>query len=188
MSNNFYVPNILPPETANRIMQMALNSLHAPIVVNTARWLVRNLCDENTHPYAAMLSEINVIWRFVSKKVRYTLDPVGVELVYSPEELLKRIYEFGGWAEDCDSQLLLSLALILALGRDARITIVSFEALRPDYFTHIFIEALLPPFPPLKLPPRWVVVDPSTRQKVDEMLKHIKHVHHVYPNTKGVYP
>lgn len=188
MSNNFYYPNILPPETAEKIMRMALLSVQSPIVVNTARWLVRNLIDDNQHAYASIVSEINVIYQFVQNHVRYTLDPVGVELVYSPEQLLQKIYEFGAWAEDCDSQLFLTLSLLLALGRSCRISIVSFEESMPEYYTHIFIEVLLPPFHSLKIAPRWVVVDPSTRQKVDEMLKHIKHVHHVYPNTTGVHP
>jgi len=173
-----YKPEILPPETAKKMVQVALMAVVDPKISSFARYLVRELADENYHPFASVYSEIQAVYNWVKGHVRYTRDPIGVELVYSPQMLLKLIEQYGSWSEDCDTQLLLMFTLLLALGRDVRMTIAGFD--EPGIYTHVFIEVYMPPVPGY-IPARWVVVDPSTDGKTLEMTRAIKTFLHFSP-------
>lgn len=173
-----YKESIYPPETAQRMVEVALKAVVDPNISSFARLLVRQLVDENYHPFAAAYSEINAVYNWVKGHVRYTRDPIGVELVYSPQALLALIKKYGSWGEDCDTQLLLMFTLLLSLGRDVRMTIAGFD--EPGVYTHVFIEVLMPPVDGY-IPARWVVVDPSTDGKTTEMTRAIKTYLHFTP-------
>ncbi|NIT58547.1 MAG: hypothetical protein GWN00_20640, partial [Aliifodinibius sp.] len=111
---------------------------------------------------------------------RYTRDPHNVELVYNPVQLLRLIKRYGGWGEDCDSQQLLALVLMMSLGRRCRITIAGFRKDNPEFFSHVFAEVLVPGIPG-SLPSRWIILDPALRQKVHPMARAITSVRYFYP-------
>lgn len=169
-----HVTKSIALETTKAIMRQAMTDMRMPRVHTLARFLVKDLAPTNKHPIVGRLSEMAAIDQFIRRTVRYTRDPYQTELVHSPSVMLKRIEEFGKWAEDCESMAGLTLALLLALGHRCRLTIVGFR--QPDVFTHIFCEALVPRV-------GWLVVDPSVADLVQskEMLSRIRHTKHIYP-------
>jgi hypothetical protein len=176
-----YVKGIYPPETARRIVQGAVEAVRKPEVADLARRIVRGIVDENASPFFAVLSEIQAVYNIAAVKMRYTRDPHGVELVYGAEYIVKQWNQGQKWAEDCDTYASLLMAFFLAIGRHARVTIVSFTPDEPQRFEHVFVEVFLPPDPERMIPSRWVVVDPSTGPSVRKMISQIKHAQHFYP-------
>lgn len=176
-----YVQGIYPPETARRIVQGAVDAVKKPEVADMARRIVRDIVDENLSPFFAILSEIQAVYNIAIVKMRYTRDPHGVELVYGAEYIVKQWNQGKKWAEDCDTYASLLMAFFLAIGRHARVTIVSFTQGDPNRFEHVFVEVFLPGDAERMIPGRWVVVDPSTGPHVRKMISQIKHAQHFYP-------
>ena len=86
-------------------------------------------------------------------QIKYTFDPVGVELVESPELILleSRI-------ADCDSIVTVLATLYEAIGLPARFVTVKADPLRPDDYSHVFLEVNLPKH-------GWVAADPTMPDK-----------------------
>jgi hypothetical protein len=93
--------------------------------------------------------EITALFRFVRDQVRYVKDPVGVELVHSPGEVLKRM------AGDCDDKAVLLSALLQSVGHKTRFEVV---AVRPGEFHHVTIRVLVAG--------KWVPLDPTVEKAV----------------------
>ena len=175
------IKGIYPPETAARICQIAVEAVKNPRVPQMARELVRHIIDENADPFLAVLSEIQAVYNVIQSRMRYTRDPFGVELVYGADFVAKQWEEGQPWADDCDTYAVMLMSFFLSIGRDCRVTIVSFDPHEPERFEHVFVEVLLPPSPQQKIPERWVVVDPSTAGKVRQMTREVKYMRHFYP-------
>lgn len=77
--------------------------------------------------------EIDRVFRWVRDCIRYLRDPVGVELVQTPDKTLQ--YRQG----DCDDQVTLLASLLGAIGIRSRFKAVGFM---PGSLTHVFLEAL----------------------------------------------
>ena len=174
------VNGIIPVETARSMVQMAIKDVQNPNVAGVARWIVRDLVDENMSPFAAIMSEVQAIENFVIQRIRYTRDPYGVELVYSPSRVVDFISRYTRWAEDCDTQALLILTFFLAIGRQARLVIAGFH--EKGIYTHVFCEVFVPSEG--EMPARWVIVDPSTGKNVAKMASSIKTSLRFYPSGK----
>jgi hypothetical protein len=86
-------------------------------------------------------------------QIKYTFDPVGVELVESPERILleSRI-------ADCDSIVTVLATLYEAIGLPARFVTVRADPQRPDDYSHVFLEVNLPRH-------GWVAADPTMPDK-----------------------
>lgn len=175
------VSGIYPPETARRIVQGAVDAVKKPEVADMARRIVCDLVDENLSPFFAIMSEVQAVYNIAITKMRYTRDPHGVELVYGAEYIVKQWNQGKKWAEDCDTYASLLMAFFLAIGRHARVTIVSFTQGEPNRFEHVFVEVFVPADQKMMIPGRWVVVDPSTGPHVRKMISQIKHAQHFYP-------
>ncbi|NIT58546.1 MAG: hypothetical protein GWN00_20635, partial [Aliifodinibius sp.] len=65
-----FVPNIRPPETAARMIKLAQAAIVDPEVAGMARFLTKDLIDEQDSPFAAVMSEIQTIYNWVTAKVR----------------------------------------------------------------------------------------------------------------------
>jgi hypothetical protein len=83
--------------------------------------------------------EASAIYEWVKRNIRYTKDPVTKEKLYPPQELLKIK------AGDCDDISMLLGALLLALGYRARLITISANAEDPAEFSHVYVEAEVPP-------------------------------------------
>jgi len=179
------VNNVVPPETATRLVESAKQAITDVKVNNAVRNLVANLYDENwiERPVTkekikrgvtlARVCEVLAVYNLVSSQLRYTKDPYGVELVYHPKFL--HTYAFSRnrkFAEDCDSIAGLTLTYLLALGHRCRITIVGYPY--ASGYSHVFAESLVEGI-------GWIVVDPALGLKVPGMVKNIVRFKHFYP-------
>ena len=77
-------------------------------------------------------AEISALHRFVRDQILYVKDPVGLELVQTPEATL----DIG--RGDCDDKSTLLAALLEATGHPARFTVVGFSG---NPFSHVMTEA-----------------------------------------------
>lgn len=85
-------------------------------------------------PPRAYVSEAKALHEFVRDKIRYVKDPVGIELVQTPEATL----DIG--QGDCDDKSTLLAALLEAIGHPARFTVLGFNGAP---FSHVMTEARL---------------------------------------------
>lgn len=86
-------------------------------------------------PAKDYVGEVNALFRWVQRHVRYTKDPFRIEVLHSARRLLELR------AGDCDDMTILLGALIKAVGHPVRLVLTGPEATRPDLFSHIYLEA-----------------------------------------------
>lgn len=85
------------------------------------------------------LGELEALYNWVKRNIRFVKDPVTKEKLYPPQELLKIR------AGDCDDIAMLLGALAMAVGYQARLITVSAEPANPQEFSHVYVEAEAPP-------------------------------------------
>jgi hypothetical protein len=81
------------------------------------------------------LGEIKALFEWVQHHVRYTKDPFRVEVLHSARRLLELR------AGDCDDMTILLGAMLEAIGHPVRLVIIGPDPLRPQLFSHIYLEA-----------------------------------------------
>lgn len=86
-------------------------------------------------PAKDYLGEIDTLFRWVQRHVRYTKDPFRVEVLHSARRMLELK------AGDCDDMTIVLGALIKSVGHPVRIVLTGPDPLRPDLFSHIYLEA-----------------------------------------------
>lgn len=122
-----------------RIMRdLAKASVRNPdqIVRTQARQLLADL------PPRKFVAEVKALHAFVRDQIRYLKDPVGVELVQTPEKTL----EYG--QGDCDDKATLLAALLESAGHPARFVAIG---LNGGPFSHVLVET--------QVGPRWVPLE-----------------------------
>ena len=85
------------------------------------------------------LGEAEALYDWVKRNIRFTKDPVTKEKLYPPQELLKIK------AGDCDDISMLLGAFLLALGYPARLVTIGASRDHPEEFSHVYVEAEVPP-------------------------------------------
>lgn len=80
------------------------------------------------------LGEINALFQWVQRNIRYTKDPIRLEVLHSA----RRILELR--AGDCDDMTILLGAMLESVGHPVRLVIVGPSPFRPDLFSHIYLE------------------------------------------------
>lgn len=83
--------------------------------------------------------ELRALYDWVQQNIRFTKDPLTKEKLYPPQELLKIR------AGDCDDISMLLGAFALALGYPARLITIAASSDHPDEFSHVYVEAEVPP-------------------------------------------
>lgn len=153
---------VFPQDTARRVVEMARASVQKDFRVKAlADRLVAELISlQQGSDKAAFvsLSEASVLNAFVRTFVRYTFDPLNVELVRSPSRLLDAIEESGRATEDCDGITGLTMALLASVGVPTRAKLASLNPNSPHRFTHIFAEAQVKGM-------GWLAVDATLKDK-----------------------
>jgi len=86
-------------------------------------------------PAKDYLGEIDALFRWVQRHVRYTKDPFRIEVLHSARRMLELK------AGDCDDMTIVLGALIKSVGHQVRIVLTGPDPLRPDLFSHIYLEA-----------------------------------------------
>ena len=135
-------------ETVATMMQLIEDSLQDPVVVQTARNIVRYTPERDKDAEAYAIRE------WILSHYRYCNE--GIETISAPRMLIDEINQYGNFTADCDDVTVLGAALQRALGHTIRIRVVS---QRPDkYFSHVFYEYLSPKY-------GWVGMDLIMRKK-----------------------
>lgn len=86
-------------------------------------------------PAKDYLGEIDALFRWVQRHVRYTKDPFQIEVLHSARRMLELR------AGDCDDMTIVLGALIKSIGHPVRIVLTGPDARRSDLFSHIYLEA-----------------------------------------------
>jgi hypothetical protein len=81
------------------------------------------------------IGEIEALFRWVQRNVRYTKDPFRVEVLHSARRMLELR------AGDCDDMTIVLGALVKSVGHAVRIVLSGPDPRRPDLFSHIYLEA-----------------------------------------------
>lgn len=162
------------PHTVAHIKRVAISAQgHYPLRLLAER-IVGNLGSKD------YTSEILAIYYWVLNNTRYANDPRNIELVRTPQEILRRVksavssYE-KGWRPslDCDDMTALLLALYLSLGREVRVITVAFKLMTfrgQRQYQHVYIQVREPKST------TWIVLDPVAADKTGEMLHRVKAV------------
>ena len=80
------------------------------------------------------LGEIRALFEWVQQHVRYTKDAFRLEILHTARRMLELR------AGDCDDMSILLGAMLEAIGHPVRLVIVGPDFLRPDLFTHVYLE------------------------------------------------
>jgi transglutaminase-like putative cysteine protease len=86
---------------------------------------------------------VKSIRRYLGRRLRFARDPARLELLETPDGLLRRIDNQGFVSVDCDGAAILAAALGLALGLRARFVVVGFFSPSAPY-SHVWTELLTP--------------------------------------------
>jgi hypothetical protein len=82
------------------------------------------------------LGEIKALFEWVQQNLRYTRDPLRVEVLHSAPRLLQLR------AGDCDDFSILLGAMLESIGHPVRLVLAGFHPQRPDAYSHVYLEAL----------------------------------------------
>ncbi len=80
------------------------------------------------------VGEIKALFEWVQQNIRYTKDTFRVEVLHSAKRMLELR------AGDCDDMTILLGAMLEAIGHPVRLVISGPDPLRPDLFSHIYLE------------------------------------------------
>ena len=80
------------------------------------------------------LGEIKALFEWVQRHIRYTKDTFQVEVLHSARRMLELR------AGDCDDMAILLGAMLEAIGHPVRLVLSGPDPLKPDLFTHIYLE------------------------------------------------
>lgn len=97
--------------------------------------------------------EVNALFQYVIDNVRYTLDPIDLELFQSPARTLQM------GIGDCDDVSILLGALLQHAGYPVRIRVIGMKGAQT--FSHVYLKVGLPPNQPF----RWIPLDASREDK-----------------------
>lgn len=94
--------------------------------------------------------DLQGIYDFAEKRVRFEADPPELERLQTPQSLLRSIRETGTVAADCDDLAMLVASLIQAQGRRPVLICVGLPSKStPARFGHVFAGAMIDPAGPL---------------------------------------
>jgi transglutaminase-like putative cysteine protease len=113
--------------TVREMSKLARAGMHSPEIRQLATAIIRRTPEKN---YGAEARELA---RWVQKNIRYTRDPVELELLTPAEKLIEIGYG------DCDDMAILLAALLGAVGIRSRFRLVSTR--RAGSYQHVYVEA-----------------------------------------------
>lgn len=113
--------------------------------------VIRTLAEKLTQyiPEKDYKREVKAIYGFVTRRLRYTKDIHRVETVHRARDLLRRHLK----AADCDDFVILTGALLQAIGHPVRIIIIGNNYKDKEDYSHIYIQTLIGK--------KWVALDGS---------------------------
>jgi len=114
--------------TVQEMEKLIRDGVKTPLVRELALGLIRGIAPKD------YMGEISRIFQWVQQNIRFTKDPVALELLQSARRLLQ------GKAGDCDDFTILTSALLQAIGHQTRIKTI---AVRPGEYHHVYPEVFV---------------------------------------------
>lgn len=114
--------------TLEAMLRVVHDARASQTVLDAVAQLVRFL------PQHDQLAEAQAIFNFVQNHIRYTRDPLTVEMLQTPEQLLER------GVGDCDDKAILLMAMLHAVGIPAMFVV---GGRAPNMFEHVWVAAYL---------------------------------------------
>jgi len=125
-------------KTLQEMRKLVLKASQNPMIYNLARYLVQSIPSEDKYNRASRIFE------FVRDYIDYVNDPLGTELLRSPEIVLK---ERNG---DCDEKATLLASLYRAVGFPVAFVVCGPD---PEHFKHVYVA--------VKVGNWWLTADPT---------------------------
>ncbi len=119
-------------QTIKVMRQLVDQAVSDPTFIRKAVDIVRAV------PAFDEIAELEALYAWVQRNIRYTKDPVTKEKLYPPQEMLKIR------AGDCDDISMLLAAFSIALGYPSRFITVSANPEQPEEFSHVYVESEAP--------------------------------------------
>jgi transglutaminase-like putative cysteine protease len=135
--------------TLREMRRVALAAAKHPEVIDWAHAIVRHVPERDPD------AEAGAFLAWVRNNVRYTHDPVYVEMVKTPQAMMREFAKHGRIVGDCDDQVTLIAAGLNIVGVETRFAVVAAQE-GTDEFSHVLIEYLSPRR-------GWVSMDPIVR-------------------------
>ncbi|WP_176560175.1 transglutaminase-like domain-containing protein [Brevibacillus dissolubilis] len=98
-------------------------------------------------PAKAYLQEIETLFRWVQRKIRYTKDPYRLELLTSALRILQ--LRIG----DCDDMTVLLGSMLESIGHPVRLVVAGYNRNNPNLFSHVYLEVYIRG--------HWIALDPT---------------------------
>jgi Transglutaminase-like superfamily len=118
-------------QTIRAMRQLASAGEKDPLVRRQAVEILRSV------PAYDKIAELNAIFHWVLRNIRYTEDPPNKEMLHPVRDLLNLR------AGDCDDFVVLLAALLGSVGFQTRAVTVAADPADPSQFTHVYLEALV---------------------------------------------
>jgi len=117
--------------------RLADGGAHDPAVIAAAHDIVRGVRERDD------VATMDAMLQFVRARMRYTPDPVDVELVKSPRVLLEESARDPGgkFVGDCDDASTLLASLLACVGIRSRFCVVPADGRRPGEWSHVYVSA-----------------------------------------------
>ena len=124
-------------QTANAIKSAVGFALRRPEIRRRAETIVFGCAERDEY------CEVTRIMKWTESHFRYVKDPVGVEMVKSPEVSDAEINTQGKFQGDCDDITAYVAALLKSVGYQVRVVVIAVPG-RGEQFRHIYPEVYLP--------------------------------------------
>lgn len=128
-------------ETVRHMRRLVRDAEGRPLLARTAARIIAGARTDGTAAVA--------IREWMDQHTRFEPDPVGVELIRTPEYMLEMVATTGEASGDCDDVAVLGAALGRAAGLPARFVLIGFRKGEP--YQHVYTE--------LGTPTGWLELD-----------------------------
>lgn len=139
-------------QTIAAMSRLAQEGSIDPVVVRAAQQAVRS------GPERSPDSDFELILADVRRRMRYTHDPLGAEVVKAPRFVIDATNE-SHYPEpmDCDDASTLASAMLAGIGYESKFVTVAVDRGRPNEWSHVYVAARHPAG-------HWVPLDPIVRE------------------------
>lgn len=117
--------------TLRLMKQLALNGSRSAIVHDAAVRIIK----QAGVPAYDHKGEMEALFKFARDNVRYVRDPVGVELLQTPERTLKVL------SGDCDDKTTLLAALLGSIGHPSTLRFRVIGTKKNQHYSHVYLVA-----------------------------------------------
>lgn len=121
-------------QTVHKMAALVNAAIRVPVVVEFAHHVVANVSGRDDVGLATAIAD------WMRANFKFVRDPLGVELLRTPEYMINQYNIQMSVSGDCDDAAILSAALAKSVGLAVRFVVLGFRAFQP--FSHVYAIAL----------------------------------------------